>query len=584
MSPSTPKHVLIEQPNQAQAYITEEEYLSLIRNGEIAQNQALASQTADYAAAPPASTAYSTLAGQNKYQQVQYDKSPGVNEYKKPTVRQQAYVRPNTLQTSRQGAYHGGPYVDYATEREIQRSASSKKYVDTGSKGKLDPSRGQYHQETKPQKYLNFKPSYQLPATNQPQTASQFQPIIHIQPQPQPQPQLQPQTPKPAPKFHYQQVSEQQQTRHFQSTLPQVQQYYQDSNGAHNSHLPQPERLVANQYAPQAEYDTDAGSNKQSTAQPEFHIQYLNPQKQKSPNRYLPEPTEQISQRQENTVPKYEYYDAQEEQPKAPKTQSVKIIQSAPVQYERPQYIEQPQYHTKKIKVSAAVPQQHQQQILIQPQIQVQPQLQSQGQQQPHIQYQPEALQQVVPSRSTIFVSQNLAPQNENTPEKSQIPIGHQTISDPLQRPGPRIPLTNPKKPITQAEFQALLDAGYKVTAVPVPVPVPVSPEKYKQLQMQQRQLYHQQQLRHPQAHHPQPQLQYQLQPMHQPNLDSANRHNVHAQQAQQYAQHARQPASSNHYVRYQPQAQEPANDDNIFASYLRPFIDYIGNPSKPNS
>lgn len=501
---------------------------------------------------------------------MQHEKSSGLSEYKKSAVRQQqVYVRPNALQTNRQGAYHGSPYVDYVPDRDIQRSASSKKYVDTG-KGKIDHAHGQYHQEIKQQKYVNFKPSYQLSSTNQPQYASQFQPIIQVQPQQQ--------SPKSAPKFHYQQASEQQQTRHFQATLPQVQQYYQDSNGAYNSHLPQAERLVANQYVSQTEYDADAGSNKQAPAQPEFHIQYLNPQKQKSPNRYLPEPTEQVNQRAENVVPKYEYYDAQEEQPKVPKTASVKIIQTAPVQYERPQYVEQPQ-HYKKIKVAAT--QQPHPQIVIQPQIQAQaqpqPQLQSQHQhrQQQQVQYQPEAPQPVAPSRSSIFVTQHLAAQNENANEKPQIPIGHQTISESHQRP--RIPQTNAKKPISQAEFQALIDAGYKVTAIPVPVPVPVSAEKYKQYQLQQRQLYHQQQqqqqqLRHPQLHHPQAQIQYQLQPVH------------HAQPVPQYGQHTRQQASSNHYLRYQPQSQETSNDDGIFATYLRPIIDYIGNPSKPNS
>lgn len=40
------------------------------------------------------------------------------------------------------------------------------------------------------------------------------------------------------------------------------------------------------------------------------------------------------------------------------------------------------------------------------------------------------------------------------------IPAGHQTHSE-LRKPP--LPITSPKKPISQAEFQALIDAGYKV-------------------------------------------------------------------------------------------------------------------------
>lgn len=41
-------------------------------------------------------------------------------------------------------------------------------------------------------------------------------------------------------------------------------------------------------------------------------------------------------------------------------------------------------------------------------------------------------------------------------------PSGHkQQNSEPRKPP---LPITSPKKPISQAEFQALLDAGYKVS------------------------------------------------------------------------------------------------------------------------
>lgn len=123
-----------------------------------------------------------------------------------------------------------------------------------------------------------------------------------------------------------------------------------------------------------------------------------------------------------------------------------------------------------------------------------------------------------------------------------QIPSGHQTHSEPRKPP---LPITSPKKPISQAEFQALIDAGYKVQAIPVPVPVPVSAEKYKQLQQYQ-----------PQQRHVQP---------------------VHNGAPQHPGQHNRQ--ASTHYIRYHPKQQE--SEEGILTSYLKPLIDYIGGPSQ---
>ncbi|XP_073836362.1 uncharacterized protein [Musca autumnalis] len=67
------------------------------------------------------------------------------------------------------------------------------------------------------------------------------------------------------------------------------------------------------------------------------------------------------------------------------------------------------------------------------------------------------------PSQSSIYVSQGTG---IATPSR---PVKQKTIEDlkQLHLPPPG------GKPLTQAEFQALVDAGYPVTAVPVPVPVP---------------------------------------------------------------------------------------------------------------
>lgn len=133
------------------------------------------------------------------------------------------------------------------------------------------------------------------------------------------------------------------------------------------------------------------------------------------------------------------------------------------------------------------------------------------------------------------------------------IPPGHHTHSESRKPP---LPITSPKKPISQEQFQALIDAGYKVQAIPVPVPVLVSSEKFKQLQ-QQQQLQQQPQQR--QQHH--------TQPIHNP----VPHHHINHP-----AQHTRQ--ATTHYIRYHPKQE---SEEGILTSYLKPLIDYIGGPSQ---
>uniref|UniRef100_A0A182M455 Zasp-like motif domain-containing protein n=1 Tax=Anopheles culicifacies TaxID=139723 RepID=A0A182M455_9DIPT len=82
---------------------------------------------------------------------------------------------------------------------------------------------------------------------------------------------------------------------------------------------------------------------------------------------------------------------------------------------------------------------------------------------------QPESNDPHAPSRSAIFVSQSTGV-NQATAAATPAPSAH----------GHKIP---PKidRPLTQEEFQALVDAGYSVVPVPVPVPVPIS--QYQQQQ-----------------------------------------------------------------------------------------------------
>ncbi|XP_061502144.1 uncharacterized protein LOC11175968 isoform X1 [Anopheles gambiae] len=86
---------------------------------------------------------------------------------------------------------------------------------------------------------------------------------------------------------------------------------------------------------------------------------------------------------------------------------------------------------------------------------------------------QPESDESHAPSRSSIFVSQSTGV-NQATAAATPAPSAH-----PHKIP-PKI-----DRPLTQEEFQALVDAGYSVVPVPVPVPVPIS--QYQQQQQQQQ-------------------------------------------------------------------------------------------------
>lgn len=131
---------------------------------------------------------------------------------------------------------------------------------------------------------------------------------------------------------------------------------------------------------------------------------------------------------------------------------------------------------------------------------------------------------------------------------QQHLQAGHQTHTEQRRPP---LPITSPKKPITQAEFQALVDAGYKVQAIPVPVPVPVSSEKFKQLQYQPAQRGIGQPVVHSVAGGGGVSL-------HHPN-----------------SPHTRQAAT--HYIRYHPKQE---SEEGILTSYLKPLIDYIGGPA----
>uniref|UniRef100_A0A182NCZ1 Glutathione peroxidase n=1 Tax=Anopheles dirus TaxID=7168 RepID=A0A182NCZ1_9DIPT len=122
-------------------------------------------------------------------------------------------------------------------------------------------------------------------------------------------------------------------------------------------------------------------------------------------------------------------------------------------------------------------------------------QQQQQQQQQVHQQHryaprekQQDASDSHAPSRSAIYVSQSTGV-TQATAAATPAPAAH----------GHKIP---PKidRPLTQEEFQALVDAGYSVVPVPVPVPVPISQYQQHQQQQQQAAAHH---AGHPGAPHP---------------------------------------------------------------------------------
>lgn len=97
------------------------------------------------------------------------------------------------------------------------------------------------------------------------------------------------------------------------------------------------------------------------------------------------------------------------------------------------------------------------------------------------------------PSRSAIYVSQTTgAPpthskhyqQKQQQQHHQYQPSSEESDKSQYQSSEVRLPPINNGRPLTQEEFQALVDAGYSVTAVPVPVAVPA--EEYYKNQKQQ--------------------------------------------------------------------------------------------------
>lgn len=431
----SPVPVTQKQNTPGQTLISEDEYLELIRNTDLAKNaQTAGTKTAfSYATATPTTSVVDYEYSTKSQSQSQFSNN---HEFKKYSSRTQVpstasspvpHLQPQNSQQQfvRQPVHYlqptshyvtSGPTQDYSAtyDKDVIR-VNLKKYHEPAGKTKYDPARGQYHQEVKPTKKLtNFKPSYQYATT----------PQIQPQPQPQPQQQLQPQlsssnqqTIVQSQPLHYQsvqQISQTDQSKSNQQQQPQSQYsivvpqshvqaqqayYPAESNHPFQTYLTQNERLVSNpfgQTGPEPAH-LQASAPQQSESkpgQPDFRIQYIQHEYTATPT---PTPTPRARYVPENTPSqplKYELYEPNGAPPK--EQPKVKLV-PAPQHVQRPQYAPPPQYY-KKIKVQ---PSAHVHYVPVRQQQYHQPTPQP-SESSPQAQSDLYPLQ---PSRSTLFVS-----------------------------------------------------------------------------------------------------------------------------------------------------------------------------------
>lgn len=156
---------------------------------------------------------------------------------------------------------------------------------------------------------------------------------------------------------------------------------------------------------------------------------------------YFPKEKDIQAQQQYQDVPQHLIYE----------TQGVmKIVDPPQLQYQQPQEGPQRPQSSSKFQQSSKKTQH-----------QLQAQQSSQSVQQQESQQRPSA-----PTRSQIYVSRTTqGPPIPNQPQPQQ-PQSEKPKLPPLK--------LDPNRPLTQEEFQRLVDQGYNVVPVPVPVPYPV--------------------------------------------------------------------------------------------------------------
>ncbi|XP_058169542.1 uncharacterized protein LOC131284695 [Anopheles ziemanni] len=197
-------------------------------------------------------------------------------------------------------------------------------------------------------------------------------------------------------------------------------------------------------------------SPKQLQGTPSPKIQYYIP-KEKNVQVYYQQAQQQQLQQQQQQQQQHHLQQAYEQHsPQHP----MKIVEAPQLQNEKPQKTVQSHHRSKPAE------QQQQQQQHRYAAREKQPEA-SPVSSDPH-----------APSRSAIFVSQSTGV-NQATAAATPAPAGaHYGGEKHAHKIPPKI-----DRPLTQEEFQALVDAGYSVVPVPVPVPVPIS--QYQQHQQQ---------------------------------------------------------------------------------------------------
>lgn len=305
-------------------------------------------------------------------------------------------------------------------------------------------------------------------------------------------------------------------------------------------------------------YERDESAPQKPNNQPEYQFRYGTPTE--SPVKYYQEAIKTGPKNAFVQLPKHQYLaesDAQaNEKPTQPKKISQTIYQK-PNQHTTSPPVQQSQksgLHKQPTKTSSAFTEKL-------------PQFQSNNHN--------------APSQSAIFVSQSTGIQQkpQEVDNQQEIAQHHQQLQQqqykrpqyeqaqqyeqPQQPQLPRLP-PNPNRPLTQEEFQALVDAGYNVKAIPIAVPVPVSQEVFDQHHQQQQQLQ-QQQIQQQQRIQQQHQQYQHQQPYQQP---------TGAVRPQSNAQSIRPQPSNKHFVRYQHQP----TTEGVLSSYLRPFLDQYNN------
>ena len=90
-------------------------------------------------------------------------------------------------------------------------------------------------------------------------------------------------------------------------------------------------------------------------------------------------------------------------------------------------------------------------------------------------------------SRSSVYVTQTSTLKNSQAPRISAHETGAAQEDSDIPLPVVHLPTPKGQRPLTQSEFQALIDAGFKISPVPESFPQTVAPEYYQPTTKRQR-------------------------------------------------------------------------------------------------